>query len=128
MQYARHFTLNEANTLLLSLKPLVEQLIELKSVLDKRGYDIYRHQYFGGLGPNGTGEFPKEMEELVTIVKKIASEGVQIKSIDNGLLDFPHVRRNGDEVFLCWKNGESEIMFWHEIEDGFAGRKKIDEL
>lgn len=128
MQYARHFTLNEANAMLLSLKPLVEQLIELKSALDKRGYDIYRHQYFGGLGPNGTGEFPKEMEELVTIVKKIASEGVQIKSIDNGLLDFPHVRRNGEEVFLCWKNGEAEIKFWHEIEDGFAGRKKIDEL
>ncbi len=128
MQYARHFTLKEANMLLVNLKPLVQQLIELKSVLDKRGYDIYRHQYFGGLGPNGTGEFPKEMEELVTIVKKIASEGVQIKSIDNGLLDFPHVRRNGEEVFLCWKNGESEIMFWHEIEIGFAGRKKIDEL
>jgi hypothetical protein len=128
MQYARHFTLNEANMLLVNLKPLVQQLIELKSVLDKRGYDIYRHSYFGGLGPNGTGEFPKEMEELVAIVKKIASEGVQIKSIDNGLLDFPHVRRNGDEVFLCWKNGEAEIMFWHEIEDGFAGRKKIDEL
>jgi hypothetical protein len=128
MQYARHFTLNEANMLLVNLKPLVEYLIELKSVLDKRGYDIYRHQYFGGLGPNGTGEFPKEMEELVTIVKKIASEGVQIKSIDNGLLDFPHVRRNGEEVYLCWKNGEIEIMFWHAIEDGFAGRKKIDEL
>jgi len=128
MQYARHFTLNEANMLLVNLKPLVQQLIELKSVLDKRGYDIYRHQYFGGLGPNGTGEFPKEMEELVAIVKKIAAEGVQIKSIDNGLLDFPHVRRNGDEVFLCWKNGEAEIMFWHEIEIGFAGRKKIDEL
>src|SRR5512139_2263113 len=108
MQYARHFTLNEANSMLLSLKPLVKQLMKLKSVLDKRGYDIYRHQYFGGLGPNGTGEFPKEMEELVTIVKKIAAEGVQIKSIDNGLLDFPHVRRNGDEVFLCWKNGEVE--------------------
>ncbi len=128
MQYARHFTLNEANMMLVTLKPLVEQLIELKSVLDKQGYDIYRHSYFGGLGPNGTGEFPKEMEELVTIVKKIASGGVQIKSIDNGLLDFPHVRRNGDEVFLCWKNGEAEIMFWHEIEAGFAGRKKIDEL
>ena len=128
MQYARHFTLNEANMMLVTLKPLVEQLIELKSVLDKQGYDIYRHSYFGGLGPNGTGEFPKEMEELVTIVKKIASGGVQIKSIDNGLLDFPHVRRNGEEVFLCWKNGEAEIKFWHEIEGGFAGRKKIDEL
>lgn len=128
MLHGRHFSLNEANMLLIKLKPLVNSMLALKKQLDKQGYDIYRHEYFGGVGPNGTGEFPKEMEELVEIVKKIASEGVQIKSIDNGLLDFPHITRAGEEVYLCWKSGEAEIMFWHRISDGFAGRKKIDEL
>ncbi len=128
MLHARHFSLNEANKLLESLKPLVNKMLALKNTLDGQGYDIYRHEYFGGVGPNGTGEFPKEMEELIEVVKKIASEGVQIKSIDNGLLDFPHIRGNGEEVYLCWKTGEEEINFWHKIPDGFPGRKSIDEL
>lgn len=128
MLHGRHFSLDEANALLASLKPLVANMTALKKQLDMQGYDIYRHEYFGGVGPNGTGEFPKEMEELVLIVKKIASEGVEIKSIDNGLIDFPHIRSNGEEVYLCWKEGEEEILFWHKIPDGFPGRKRIDEL
>jgi hypothetical protein len=128
MLHGKHFTLNEANELLKSLKPLVADMLALKKNLDNKGYDIYRHEYFGGVGPNGTGEFPKEMEELIAIVKKIAFEGVEIKSIDNGLLDFPYIRDNGEEVYLCWKNGEAEILFWHRIPDGFPGRKGIEEL
>ena len=72
MLHGKHFSLNEANMLLITLKPLVSSMLALKKQLDKQGYDIYRHEYFGGVGPNGTGEFPKEMEELITIVKKIA--------------------------------------------------------
>src|SRR5512143_3153069 len=109
MLHKRHFTVNEANRLLGIIRPLIEQLAGLKKILDEQGYDIYRHQYFGGIGPNGTGEFPKEMEDLVDIVKKIASYGVVIKSIDNGLFDFPHIRSNGEEVYLCWQRGEGEI-------------------
>lgn len=128
MLHGKHFSLNEANMLLIKLKPLVSSMLALKKQLDKQGYDIYRHEFFGGVGPNGTGVFPKEMEELVAIVKKIASEGVQIKSIDDGLLDFPFITRNGEEVYLCWMEGEAEIMFWHRIPDGFEGRKNIAEL
>lgn len=128
MLHKRHFTINEANRLLEIIRPLIEKMAGLKITLDERGYDIYRHQYFGGIGPNGTGEFPKEMEDLVEIVKKIASYGVVIKSIDNGLFDFPHIRSNGEEVYLCWKRGEGEISYWHKIPDGFAGRRNINEL
>ena len=128
MLHKRHFTLNEANRLLEKIMPLADKMLSLKEILDEQGYDIFRHQYFGGIGPNGTGEFPKEMEELVEIVKKIASYGVLIKSIDNALLDFPHIRSNGEEVYLCWQNGENEILFWHKIPDGFSGRRNINEL
>ncbi len=128
MVHDKHFTLNEANRLLNLIKASVEKMTELKEKLDEQGYDIFRHQYFGGMGPNGTGEFPKEMEELVEIVKKIDSYGVLVKSIDEALLDFPHIRKNGEEVYLCWKKGEDKIMYWHRIPDGFGGRKKIDEL
>lgn len=128
MLHDKHFSLNEASRMLENVKPLVEEMVELKAKLDDMGYDVFRHQYFGGLGPNGTGEFPQEMERLVEIVKDIASKGIIIKGLDEGLIDFPHIRDNGEEVYLCWKSGEDAINFWHSIPDGFAGRKNIEEL
>ena len=51
--------------------------------------------------------------------------GVMIKSIEQGLLDFPS-KRFDEEVCLCWKHGETEIKFWHEKNSGFMGRKPIE--
>lgn len=51
--------------------------------------------------------------------------GVMIKSIDQGLLDFPS-KRFEEEVWLCWKYGETEIKFWHEKDSGYMGRKPLD--
>ncbi len=124
----RHFTLEEANNLLEDIKPLVEEMIRSKQELDRKGHDIYLHQYFGGVGSNGTGKFPGEVEKLVEIVRTISSKGVLIKGIDNGLIDFPCIRKNGEEVYLCWKAGEESIHYWHNVSDGFSGRKSILEL
>jgi hypothetical protein len=126
--HAIHFSLDEANSLLDEIKPLIEEMMSLKKKLDSKGYDVYNHQYFGGYGPNGKGAFPEEMEKLIELVKKISAEGVLLKSIDNGLVDFPHIRENGEEVYLCWKFGEGEIAFWHSIPEGFTGRRNISEL
>jgi hypothetical protein len=51
---------------------------------------------------------------------------VQVKDLDIGLLDFP-CRVNGEIILLCWKLGEEGITHWHGVEEGFAGRKPIDE-
>jgi hypothetical protein len=51
-----------------------------------------------------------------------------VKSVDDGLIDFPHLRSNDEEVYLCWKLGESDIQFWHNIADGFSGRKPLKDL
>lgn len=78
-------------------------------------------------------------EEYVTLKQKLNSAitkfyesveilentGVVVKSIDQGLLDFPS-KRFDDEVWLCWKYGETEIKFWHEKDSGFMGRKPIE--
>ncbi|MDH5463741.1 MAG: DUF2203 domain-containing protein [Nitrosopumilus sp.] len=58
-------------------------------------------------------------------VELLESTGVAVKSIENGLLDFPSKRFN-EEVWLCWKYGETEIKFWHEKDSGFMGRKPIE--
>ena len=84
-----HFTLKDANVTLNEVRPLLGEMIELKENLDEKGYDILHHQYFGGIGPNGTGVFPADMERLVEVVKIISSKGVLIKNMNIGLIDFP---------------------------------------
>jgi len=114
--------------MLTGISSLVQEIVSLKQKLDARGFDIYRHQYFGGSGPNGDRFFPPEVEKLVKIAQNLHRKGIIIKSMEDGLIDFPHIRSNNQEVYLCWKFGEDDIRFWHRIEDGFAGRKPIDEL
>lgn len=58
-------------------------------------------------------------------IEDLESTGVVVKSIDEGLLDFP-AKRFDDEIWLCWKAGETEIKFWHEKDSGFNGRKPIE--
>ncbi len=123
-----HFSLDEANEMLEELRPMIYEMSELKKTLDDKNYDVYRHAYFGGLGPNGDGSFPPEMEKLIDIIKSVSEKGVLIKGINNGLIDFPYIRNNGEEVYLCWMLGEEQINFWHKIPEGFPGRKNIDEL
>jgi hypothetical protein len=126
--HSRHFSLTEARDLLHKIVPLLEEIVSLKQRLDDRGYDVYRHQYFGGSGPNGEQVYPPEVERLVEVSQDIESKGILIKDLDQGLIDFPCIRENGEEVYLCWKLGEEDIDYWHRIPDGFAGRKAIQEL
>mgnify|MGYP001185357168 FL=1 len=58
-------------------------------------------------------------------IEILENTGVMIKSIEQGLLDFPS-KRFDEEVCLCWKHGESEIKFWHDKDSGFMGRKPIE--
>jgi hypothetical protein len=58
-------------------------------------------------------------------VEILENTGVLVKSIEQGLLDFPS-KRFDDEVCLCWKYGETDIKFWHEKDSGFMGRKPIE--
>lgn len=128
MFHNKHFSLQEAREMLTMLKIKISRVADLKRILDEKGYDITKHQYFGGFGPNGTGKFPPELEELILHVKNISGEGILIKDLNSGLIDFPHIRKNGEEVYLCYMNGEDDINFWHRIGDGFSGRRAIEEL
>jgi hypothetical protein len=101
---------------------------ELKRQVDAKGYDMRRHRYFGGMGPNGRYPYPQELEKLVSIYEDLSSLGVVLKDIDRGLVDFPFLRENGEEVYLCYLLGEQTITHWHRIEDGFAGRRSVDDL
>ena len=66
----------------------------------------------------------REAEALAECVRQIDDAGVQVKDLDEGLLDFP-AEHEGEEVLLCWKVGEPEVAYWHGLDEGFAGRKPL---
>jgi len=128
MHYTKHFTLAEAKHELDSVTPIVGEIVRLKVELDRKGYDVHRHQYFGGLGPNGQKVFPKEMEDFVLHVRELNERGIEIKDLNKGLIDFPHIRENGEEVYLCYMLGEKTVIAWHPLEGGFPARRPVEEL
>ena len=130
MQYYHsiHFTLTEAEQMLPEVIKITSRMRDLKQQLDAKGYDIRMHRHFGGVGANGLKAFPDQMEELIRLYQDLNTKGVILKDIERGLIDFPCIRHNGEEVYLCYMLGESSIEYWHPIQEGFPGRKSIDTL
>ena len=56
--------------------------------------------------------------------RELQSLGIELKDYFIGLIDFP-CRMDGREVYLCWRLGEAEVAYWHELDAGFAGRQKL---
>jgi len=69
-------------------------------------------------------ELNSALSNFYKSIEDLEKMGVMIKSIDEGLLDFPS-QRFEEEVWLCWKEGETEIKFWHGKDEGFMGRKPL---
>jgi hypothetical protein len=129
---ARIFTPDEANSALRQVRPLAERMVELRArlvELEDEQREVVRivagNGSGEGVGDARTPEFAKLARELQEVVDELTLIGVQLKDVDTGLLDFPSVRE-GEDVLLCWRVGEDAVEYWHEIEDGFAGRRRID--
>lgn len=125
-----HFTLSEARE---ALPDLRRRLIRIGDLLAEIRSDEARSGPVetvilrgNGLGPIITGA-SRWREEAQRLIQEIAIEGIQIKDLERGLVDFPHILDTDPprEVFLCWLLGEDTVEFWHEIEAGFAGRKPL---
>lgn len=69
-------------------------------------------------------ELNSALTRLYAAIEELEAIGVVLKSIDEGLIDFP-AKRFGEDVWLCWKSGEDEVKFWHGKDEGFMGRKPL---
>jgi hypothetical protein len=132
----RYFTLDEANEALAELRPLAEQMVEYRrELVDAQGRRAALGAQVGTNGgdltPSDFAEAEEELERSATAlaecIERIQAAGVLIKDLDRGLLDFPALR-DGEEILLCWHVGEDDIRYWHGVEEGFAGRKPLDDL
>jgi hypothetical protein len=132
----RYFTIEQAELLL----PQVEQL--LRDALFQKAEAQKAHQEFEDIGTRirmsggvrvDHGKLlairtrrDAAMAALNTALNQINDLGAMVKDLDIGLIDFSTLYQDR-EVYLCWKFGETSITCWHAIEDGFRGRKPIDQ-
>ena len=123
-----YFTTNEANQALPDVIKKFEFTMGKKNIVSKLEQELQMslatantfHQYVS-LKQKLNSAITKFYESIETL----ENTGVVVKSIEQGLLDFPS-KRFDEEVWLCWKYGETEIKFWHEKDSGFMGRKPIE--
>jgi len=132
----RTFTLDEAQSLLPVLESLLRTAMNAKNLIEKDDAEqqALHHRIFlnGGMFldvvplARRKAERARAEQRAKDAVAEIDSIGVQVKDLDIGLLDFPCVVE-GQIVLLCWKLGEKSITHWHGTQEGFAGRKPIDQ-
>src|SRR6185295_12717832 len=79
---------------------------------------------FGG-GSAAGPHYIHALEQINEHLQAVQELGVLVKEVDTGLCDFPCMLE-GRIVYLCWKLGEPEVQWWHEIHDGFGGRQRIE--
>lgn len=123
----KHFSVREAKAALARLRPHIERMVALARRLEASGFNMHLRQYRFGWNPDTLGPYPPEFHELVEIIQRLHRAGVLVKGVEEGLVDFPHLRADGAEVYLCWKLGEPELAYWHPLDTGFAGRQRLEE-
>jgi hypothetical protein len=130
--WPRLFTIDEANGMLPEIVPLLLEMRARKVALDTALAAL--DKLLPAMRLNGHAADARELEariheltsELAAGVDHLAAQGIEIKSVDHGLIDFPALR-DGRVIYLCWRLGEGPtIRFWHEIAAGYAGREKLD--
>lgn len=122
------FTVEEANQLLPQVREIllkVRLLYRYISVFKEEAQNVAKSAEAGGGGMIGGSKYVTSLYEIGKLTSEIDELEVQIKDYERGLIDFPSMR-DGRIVLLCWQLDEGdEILWWHDIEAGFAGRKRI---
>jgi hypothetical protein len=67
------------------------------------------------------------VDQMGASVARLDGWGITLRDIETGLIDFPALV-DGRQVWLCWKLGEGDVEWWHELDSGFAGRRPLAEL
>ncbi|MGZ4391468.1 MAG: DUF2203 family protein [Gaiellaceae bacterium] len=129
----RTFTPEEANEALVELRPIVERMVQHRHNLTAA--QVQQAELVTRIAGNGGDMVPSDLHEAADTIQReaaaisdcaerINAAGAEVKSLEEGLLDFP--ARRGDEiVLLCWRLGEDEIHYWHRVDEGFGGRKPL---
>ena len=130
----RYFNLESANELIPFLTDRIQQMQKIKSQilqivsdLEKKGMQLEELFKKADLSPEEKSRrqiLENLGDEINSFMFEVQERGVLLKDIEKGLVDF-YAKIAGQDALLCWKLGESEILFWHDLESGFPGRKTL---
>ncbi len=132
----KRFTLAEAQQLIPRVDRLLRDALEYKTLYTDAEQQIQAFQervmMMGGIAVDRQRALEARTRrdaaaaQLRGAIEQVQETGCLIKDLDIGLIDFPTIY-HGVEVYLCWKLGEGAIEYWHGVDEGFRGRKKIDQ-
>ena len=127
------FSVEEANQFVPKLKRLLKELRSLRDEIESKKVEMDLLEIVGTVSRPGSAEepMPKEMEGLNRMagefnkrLEELEEIGCHVKDLDQGLVDFFSVR-DGHLIYLCWKEGEGSIQYWHTLDGGFKGRQPL---
>jgi hypothetical protein len=104
----RHWTVAEADA---ALPWVREMLARIRTLATRVG--------------SANGQAAARREELAAAVEELTGDGIVLRDLERGLIDFPALAPSGREYLLCWLDGEDAVTWWHWPEAGFAGRTPL---
>ena len=132
----RIFTADEANKCIPRLVSLLDKVRQIQKVYEDKQLEIDIQELNatgdeGTLDERGSSQIQSLLEELEEVQKKLEEMltsfeeiGCELKGVDPGLVDF-YTLRDNELVYLCWKEGETEIRYWHPLVGGYASRQPL---
>ena len=126
MSFKKYFTIEEANSLIPLLLKTIPEIQTLSITLSNKFPDV-KKAWKKANDNGGSIQGPEYLTfalKFNDLMNDLKNKGCVMKGINQGLVDFPAMR-DGKEVFLCWKNPETKITHWHNLDSGFAGRQEL---
>jgi len=132
----RYFTLAEARAALPAVGRSIREAVQAKAhyaEAEKLIQDLVQRILMRGgmqVDTEAAEAWKRQLDSsgqaLKTVMERIEEMGVEVKDLDIGLVDFPTLFR-GEKVYLCWRMDEDDIDYWHGVQEGFRGRRPIDQ-
>jgi hypothetical protein len=125
VNHERHYTVDEANAALDWVRERLERLREAREQLTDEEARAALSDAAPGNGGGGPGRVVSAgFLTLREVLGELQAVEIVLRDLDRGLVDFPALR-DGEEVYLCWVEGEDRIAWWHELDAGYAGRQPL---
>ena len=123
---ARYFSVTEANEILTEVKPLMAELLERRAKVVRSRQDVapILGDLTSNMGSHEATVIAHDFAVIEELIQRIQAYGCQVKDMNVGLLDFLS-QRNGREVYLCWRYGEEQIEYYHELHTGYNSRRHL---
>lgn len=123
----RLFNLEQANAALQIIRPMVQQILDIRRTILARQPEIWPvlEKAAGNGGNKVASQVEQEFERLDALVRQVEATGAILKDVNTGLVDFLS-KHEGRQVYLCWQFDEDQVSYWHDLDAGFAGRQLID--